>query len=82
MSPPHVGPSGLQHRHRSDKVCELTVFQFEWAMTEPKATEWLQLLRDHEKIPPDLPPSPFFVFGPAETVREISNIGAGALEGE
>jgi hypothetical protein len=33
-------------------------------------------------VPSNLPPFPFYVFGPIPVVKEISNIGPDALEGK
>lgn len=39
------------------------------------------MIKADGQAPPDLPPYPFFVFGPVSIIREISNLGKGALDG-
>jgi hypothetical protein len=61
---------------------KLTCSQGEWLDYEPEVNIWVELLQEKELVPQDLPPFPFYVFGPVRVIQEISNIGEGALRGE
>jgi hypothetical protein len=56
--------------------------QLDWILYAPDAHRWFDLLRERKLIPQDLPQFPFYVFGPVRLIKEISNIGEGALQGE